>query len=102
MNLSLYLLKAPIQEGIRVSGRTCHAFLTSVLDRSEPSTLLPCRLAPGERASYQYFIIRWTCGLNSRAGHLEEENNSLLMFGIEPRIIGRLACSPVTIQVTLA
>jgi len=41
-------------------------------------------------------------GLYSRSGYLGEEKNFLLMLGIEPRIIGRLACSPVTIQVTLA
>ena len=53
MKLSLYLLKAPRLEGIRVSGRTSHAFVSSVLDRGEPSAVRPRRLTPGERVSYR-------------------------------------------------
>jgi hypothetical protein len=39
--------------------------------------------------------------LYSRSGHLEERKTFLLMLGIEPRIIGRLTHSPVTIPFSL-
>lgn len=64
-----------------------HSFLTSALNGSKLSHSRPGRFISWKRA-VRYAVVQWLGGNQNRSGRFTEENDHLLLLGVEQLFLG--------------